>query len=259
MSKASDILDRMKNGEFIIGTHVNLSDISISELMGALGFEFVWIEGEHSHLDKQTILNHIIACKAANTAAFVRIPWNDPVLAKPVLEMGLDGIIFPFICTAEEAKAAVAACTYPPNGVRGYGPKRAGKYGTMSSSEYLADVDKSFLKIMQIEHVDAVNNLEKIIAVNGVDTIVVGPNDLSCSIGLTGQPRHPDVMALMDTIAKKCKAANMPFGVSMTYDKNSIADWIRRGVSWMAAGNDINYIAMAGKETIKTIREIKGS
>ena len=255
MSRASDLLQKMKK-ELVVGTHVNLADLSISEQMGALGFEFVWIEGEHSPLDKQTILGHIIGCAAGNTAAFVRIPWNDPVLAKPVLEMGPDGIVFPFIRTAEEARAAVAACTYPPKGIRGYGPRRANRYGTIPAAKYIAEVDDSILKIMQIEHIDAVTNLEEIMAVEGVDTIVVGPNDLSGSINLLSQVRHPDVMALMDTIAEKCKKANMPFGVSMPFDKANIADWIRRGVSWMAAGNDTSYIAKAGSETITTIREL---
>ena len=258
MSTASVLLNRMKKGELIAGTHVTLSDFSISEQMGLLGFEFVWIEGEHSPLDKQNILGHIIACKAGNTAAFVRIPWNDPVLAKPVLEMGPDGMIFPFVRTAEEARAAVAACRYPPKGIRGFGPRRANKYGTQPNAVYIEEVDSSILKIMQIEHIDAVNNLEEIIAVDGVDTIVVGPFDLSGSVDLLGQTRHPDVMALMDTIAEKCRAANMPFGISMPYDKNNITDWIRRGASWMAVGNDSSYIATAGSDTIKTIREIKG-
>ena len=255
MSRASELLARMRNKELIIGTHVNMADMSIAEQMGVIGFEFIWIEGEHSPLDKQIILGHVIAAKAGETAALVRIPWNDPVLAKPILEMGVDGIVFPFIRTAEEAEAAVAACRYPPEGIRGFGPRRANKYGTQPNDEYLAGVDDSILKIMQIEHIDAVNNLEEILAVDGVDTVVVGPNDLSGSIGLLGQTRHPDVMALMDQIGEKCNKAGIPFGVSMGgVDKATIADWIRRGITWIAAGNDTSYIAQAGSDTIKLIR-----
>ena len=257
MSKASELLRLMKNNELVVGTHVNMSDMSISEQMGVLGFEFVWIEGEHSPLDKQTILGHIIGCKAGGAAAFVRIPWNDPVLAKPILEMGPDGIVFPFIRTAEEARAAVAACQYPPKGIRGFGPRRANRYGTQPNDEYLAEVDSSILKIMQIEHVDAVNNLAEILAVPGVDTIVAGPNDLSGSIGLLGQTRHPEVLALLDKMAEECAKAGVPFGVSMGPDKASIADWMRRGVNWIAVGNDTSYIAQAGLETIRFLREMR--
>jgi len=257
MGKAQDLLAKMKNDPPVIGTHVNTSDISVAEQMGVLGFEFVWIEGEHSPLDKQSILGHMIACRAGNTAAFVRIPWNDPVLAKPILEMGPDGIVFPFICTAQEARAAVAACRYPPKGIRGYGPRRANRYGTVPNAEYIAGVDDSFLKIMQIEHIDAVNNLEEILAVEGVDTIVAGPNDLSGSLGLLGQTRHPDVLKPLDRIAEKCNKAGMPFGVSMGgVDKASISEWLRRGARWVSAGNETSFINQAGAETLKAIKEM---
>jgi len=256
MSRASELLKKMKNGPIAIGTHVNMADMSISEQMGVLGFEFVWIDGEHSPLDKQIILGHIIACKAGNTASFVRIAWNDPVLAKPILEMGPDAIIFPFIRTAEEARAAVAACKYPPAGTRGYGPRRANRYGTLPNEDYLSGVDASFLKIMQIEHIEAVDNLEGILAVEGVDTIVVGPNDLSGSLGLLGQTRHPEVMAQLDRIADKCNSAGIPFGVSMGVDEVSIADWLRRGAGWIGVGNDTGYIARAGTEAIMIVKEL---
>ncbi|MDR0294161.1 MAG: 4-hydroxy-3-methylbut-2-en-1-yl diphosphate synthase [Oscillospiraceae bacterium] len=256
MNKSTELLRRMKSNDLVIGTHVNLADLSIAEQMGVLGFDFVWIEGEHSPLDKQTILGHIIAARAGGAASFVRIPWNDPVLAKPILEMGPDGIIFPFIRTADEARAAVAACRYPPKGIRGFGPRRANSYGTQPAAEYLEGVDASFLRIMQIEHIDAVNNLAEILAVDGVDTIVVGPNDLSGSIGLLGQTRHPDVMALMDKIGEVCAAAKVPFGVSMGVDEVSLADWVRRGAAWIGAGNDVGYIAQAGSDAIKLIKSL---
>jgi len=257
MSKAAELLQKMKGGELVIGTHVNLTDLSVSEQMGVLGFEFVWIDGEHAPLDRENIFQHIIACKAGGAAAFVRIPWNDPVLVKPILEMGPDGVVFPFIRTAEEARAAVASATYPPKGIRGFGPRRANRYGTQPNDEYIRESETSILKIMQIEHIDAVNNLEEILAVDGVDTIVAGTNDLSGSLGLLGQTRHPEVLAQLDIIAEKCRKAGKPFGISMGYDENNIKDWIRRGCSWMASGNDVSYIAQAGLETIKFIKAVK--
>jgi len=247
----------MKNNPPVIGTHVQSAEISIAEQMGILGYEFVWIEGEHSPLDKQNIQVNMIACKAGNTAAFVRIPWNDPVLAKPILEMGPDGIVFPFISSAKEARAAVAACQYPPKGIRGFGPRRANGYGTMPNAEYLAGVDASFLKIMQIEHIDAVDNLEEILAVDGVDTVVAGPNDLSGSLGLLGQTRHPDVLKQFDRMAEKCNRAGVPFGVSTgMLDRVTITEWLNRGVGWISIGNEASFISQAGSETLKTVREM---
>jgi len=256
MYKSELLMQQMKEKKLIVGTHVTVTEPSITELMGNLGFDFVWIEGEHSPLDKQAIQNHIIAAKAGNTASFVRIPWNDPVLAKPILEMGPDGIIFPFIRTKEEAELAVASCRYPPKGIRGFGPRRANRYGTIPINEYINNVEKSFLIILQIEHIDAVNNLEEILSVEGIDTIVVGPNDLSGSIGLLGQTRHPEVMKLFDKIAEKSIKAGVPFGVSMGMDKESLREWVQRGVSWIGSGNESSYIVDAGGRILNFIRSL---
>ncbi|MCL2812990.1 MAG: aldolase/citrate lyase family protein [Oscillospiraceae bacterium] len=250
--------EKIAKGEPVIGAHVYLADSSVTEMLGIMGNEFLWIDWEHSALDKSQIQSHLIAAKAAGIAAFVRIPWNDHVLAKPVLEMGPDGIVFPMIKTAEEARNAVAACTYPPKGARGFGPRRAVRYGMMPGGEYFEQVDSSFWKIMQIEHVEAVINLDEILKVEGVDTIVVGPNDLSGSIGLLGQLRHPEVMKLFDEIAEKCNKAGKPFGTSIGWNKQNVEDWKRRGASWIACGSDTGYIFEAGLGTLNGVKEIFG-
>ena len=256
--KIGVINEKIARKEPVIGTHISLCDASVTEMLGDMGNEFVWIDWEHSALDRQHIQSHLIAARAGGMAAFVRVPWNDPVLVKPILEMGPDGIVFPMVRTVEEAKAAVAACTYPPKGIRGFGPRRANAYGMISGDEYLAKVDSSFWKIMQIEHIEAVKNLDEILKVEGVDTIVVGPNDLSGSIGLLGQTRHPDVMALLDEIAEKCNKANKPFGTSIGYNKLSVEDWKRRGTAWIACGGDAGYIFEAGLNTLNNVKNIFG-
>ncbi|MCL2664953.1 MAG: aldolase/citrate lyase family protein [Defluviitaleaceae bacterium] len=247
---------KLKYGTPIIGTHVSLAEHCITEVMGETGFEFVWIDWEHSAMDRRDVQNHLIAARAAGIAAFVRVPWNDPVLVKPILEMGPDGVVFPMIRTAEEARAAVASCLYPPKGIRGYGPRRANNYGAMSGDEYLRQVETSFWKIMQIEHVDAVKNLDEILTVDGVDTIVVGPNDLSGSAGLLTQTRHPEVLALLDEIAEKCRDHKKPFGVSLGFAKETIEDWKRRGCAWIACGGDTGYLYEGAVGTYKNVKEI---
>ena len=250
--------EKIARGETVIGAHISLADSCVTEMLGKMGNEFLWIDWEHSAMDRQHIQNHLIAAKAAGIAAFVRIPWNDHVLAKPVLEMGPDGIVFPMIRTVEEAKSAVAASTYPPKGARGFGPRRANHYGMMPTGEYLEQVDSSFWKIMQIEHVEAVKNLEWILEVEGVDTIVVGPNDLSGSIGLLGQTRHPEVMKLLDEIGEKCVRAGKPFGTSIGWHKQTVEDWKRRGVSWIACGGDTGFMFEAGMNTLNNVKDIFG-
>jgi 2-keto-3-deoxy-L-rhamnonate aldolase RhmA len=229
-------------GRLVVGTHVSLADPCITELLGDVGFDLLWIDTEHSPIDRSNLVLHLLAARAAGTAAFVRIPWNDPVLAKPVLEMGIDGIIFPMIRTQEEARQAVAACLYPPEGTRGYGPRRAIRYGLMDGAQYLRTASSGFWRIMQIEHVQAVENLDAILSVPGVDAIVVGPNDLSGSVGLLGQTAHPRVTELMDRIVQTALRRRVPVGTSIPDDPATIQQWIDRGAQWIVTGSDASYL-----------------
>ncbi len=254
MCKAQQIREKMKRGETVIGAHTFYLDPSITEALGLHGFEFVWIDGEHSAFDKGSTLGHIMAAAAADTASIVRVPWNDQVLVKPVLEMGPDGIIFPMVCTAKEAKEAVAACMYPPKGVRGFGPRRANKYGAVPNEEYLDCPEKGFLRIVQIEHVDAVHNLREILEVEGIDFPLVGPNDLSASIGHLGDTKHPEVRALCEEVVRICTEMGCPFGVSLgAGDREAIEYWLDKGVSFMGCGDDISYISAGCRATMEFV------
>ena len=126
-----------------------------------------------------------------------------------------DGELAALYGSAREARDAVACCTYPPRGIRGFGPRRAQKYGALDIEDYLAQSDESLLRILQIEHVDAVSDLDEIARVEGIDLLVVGPNDLSASYGLLGRTRDPEMMKIYDHIADVCKKCRMPFGVSL--------------------------------------------
>ena len=248
--------DRIAAGETLVGTGVFLTDPVISEQLGNLGFDFVWIDGEHTVFSNEQIRNHIMAAELAGMATFVRVPDHDPATVKPLLEVAPDAVIFPMVNTAEEARQVVAACLYPPKGVRGYGPLRAHRFGTVPNGEYVADVAGCFWRIMQIEHALAVENLEEILHVEGVDSIVVGPNDLSASIGHLGEYRHPDVMALMDRIGETCRRCGVPFGVSLGYDEQNIRDWVRRGASWIEVGADWGYLQMGAQKNLEDTRRL---
>jgi 2-dehydro-3-deoxyglucarate aldolase/4-hydroxy-2-oxoheptanedioate aldolase len=251
MSTLREIRAKIAAGELVVGSHVSLLDSGVSELLADVGYDFLWVDTEHSAIDKGQLQAHLIACRAGGAAAFVRIPWNDPVLAKPVLEMGPDGIVFPMVRTAEEAKAAVAACRYPPAGVRGFGPRRAVRWGTVPADRYIREADASIWKIVQIEHVDAVANLDAILAVEGVDAIVVGPNDLSGSVGLLGQTQHPEVVKLCDRIAEAAKRRGTPFGTSIGDDPAVVRAWIERGVDWIATGGDTGHLVAGARRALE--------
>ena len=191
--------------EPLIGTHVSSTDSGLVELLGIIGFDYIWIDMEHTGLDKKEVLSHIIAAQGSGAAALVRIPWNDPVLAKPILEMGPDAIVFPFIRSVQEAKQAIASCLYPPKGIRGYGPSRVSYLPREHS--YLESYEEELFKILQIEHIDAVNCLEEIVKLEGLDALVVGPMDLSASVGKLGQLHDPEVMAMFERIGEIANAA----------------------------------------------------
>ena len=207
--------EKLKTGKHLIGFEIDLADPCIAEMVGNLGFDYLWIDTEHEAMDYETVLMQIIACKAAGTASVVRIPFNESYLAKRVLEMGPDGIIFPMVNSAEEAEAAMEACIYPPDGKRGFGPRRCCQYGAENMANYIKESSDRMARFIQIENVAAVNDLERILRVPYIDGIIVGPCDLSGSIGHLNDLFHPDVLNLIDIIIRKCKEANIPVGVAV--------------------------------------------
>lgn len=255
MCQAERIRAKLRAGRLIVGGHTFLKDPAITEMLGFHGYEFVWIDGEHGAFNPETLLLHIVAADAAGTASFVRVAWNDPVVIKPVLDMGPDGLIAPMICTEEEARAFVRACSYPPEGVRGFGPRRACRYGAVDTPAYAREAQARMLRIPQIEHIEAVRNLAAIIAVRGIDLVIIGPNDLSASMGHLGDTRHPDMMPVYDEIAAVCVRAGMPFGVSLgPTDMVSADEWKKRGASLIGCGDDISFISIGARKTIAAIR-----
>lgn len=257
MFKAERLRQRFLNHELVVGGAVGLTDSASAEALGFMGADFVWIDGEHAPFDKETLLHHISAIDATGAASLVRVPWNDPVILKPVLEMGPDAILCPMVMNAEEAEAFVRACTYPPRGIRGYGPRRAVRYGAVSTEEYVATADQRMLRMVQIEHVDAVKHLEDICRVSGIDLLVIGPHDLSGSMGLLGQMRHPELLAMFDHIAKVCRKMNKPFGVAIGPHQPTIREWVERGICLLNCGNDIAFLTLAAGQTMNFARSLR--
>lgn len=226
-----------ERGDPAYGVHCVSADLAFYEIAGQAGCDFVWIDTEHAAITLPMVLSGIAATQSGGSAAIVRIAKNDPALAKPILEMGADGIIFPMINSPEEAERAVKACLYPPAGCRGFGPLRANQYGAVSPREYREEADKSIIKIIQIEHTDGVRALDEILEVKGIDLVVCGPMDLSASVNKLGMMKDPEVRALMDSIMYKCGAAGVPFGISVGYDLELRDYWKSKGASFLSMGN----------------------
>jgi len=236
------IFDRIQKGELVRGTHVFCGAPMLTEALGLCGFDAIWIDMEHTAIGKDQVLNNLIAARAGGAASFVRVAWNDFVLTKPIIDMGPDAIIFPYVRTAEEARFAVASCAYPPAGMRGYGPLRALDYGNISQIDYVDNRFRDMLRIIQVEHIDAVNCLEELVALEGIDGFIVGPNDLSGSMGHIGRPNHPDMMPIYDKIGKILKDSGKLFGVSMGFQDEIVAQWLERGINTLFCGTDVEYV-----------------
>ena len=255
MNKIDRLAKKIQNHELICGTHTFLGGAVITEMYGKLGFDAVWIDGEHGYLDRKEVLNALIGADTSDMVCFYRVPWNDFVQAKPFLDMGVHGIIFPMVNSAQEAEKAVAACRYPPKGNRGWGPRRASGYGQVSGQEYANNISKKIWCVIQIEHIEGVNNLDEILKVDGIDAIIIGPCDLSASLGVLPQIKHPLVIESIERTAKKCNEHRMLFGVSLAgNNREDIIRWRKLGASIIFLNDEANYIINGAGETLKILK-----
>ncbi|TVR66998.1 MAG: hypothetical protein EA427_15175 [Spirochaetaceae bacterium] len=252
------VLEKIGAGSVPVGTVINLRDPLVTEIVAAAGLDFVWIDLEHSSMANAEVDAHIVAARSRGIAPFVRLPWNDPVRVKPILEMGPAAVIFPFVNSGEEARAAVAACRYPPEGVRGFCPHRAIDFGAQPLEEYLEIARREPWVVVQIEHVEAVAHIDEICAVPGIGSILVGPFDLTMSLGKAGQMRDPEVVALLDTAGDAARRHNVPLGAfALSGDEEGIAAWLRRGASWLALDMEYAHITRGVRRSIETVERLR--
>ena len=244
-------LDRFKktiaSGKTAIGAVVSLDDYAVSECAGDCGLDFIWIDSEHGPLTLDAIKGHVTACRGTGCAPFVRVCANDPGILKPVLDLAPAGVIIPMVNSVEEAEAAVAACRYPPRGIRGCGVRRATRYGKDNLFDYFKIADSDPLVIVQIEHIDAVRKLDEILKVPGLDCICIGPCDLSGSMGILCQTEDAELNKVIDEICLKTKKAGKMLGTA----SGPLSRWQKRGVDWIALGSDWGFMAAGFRSLVK--------
>lgn len=257
MNEQGRIQRMFQEGRNIVGTHIRSQDPFMSEMLAKIGFDILWIENEHAGLDKYTTMLHIMAAQAGGAAAIVRVPWNDPVLVKPILEMGTDGIVFPMVSTADEARRAVAACCYPPRGVRGFGPLRANEYGLIGKDEYLKKADRQLFKLIQIEDIRGVENIEEIASVEGVDGLIVGQFDLTGTMEMLGEINHPKTLACIRKVFEAGHRHGIPCGMSSTPDPEQVRVWRELGADFIFSSTEYEWVKLAAEPALRAIRGTK--
>lgn len=255
MENAGKLRAKLERGQLCLGSAITSTDATLTEALCSVS-DFLWIDTEHNALSLEAVQAHLMATTGTDTAALVRVPWNDPVRIKPVLDIGADGIIVPLVRTAADVQLAVAACKYPPEGVRGFGPRRANGYGRRSGPEYCRFANDTLLIMVQIEHIEAVENLDAILAVPGLSGILLGPNDLAGSMGYMGQPDHPAVLRTLEQVVAATRRTQVFAGISAGGGPEVQAGWAQRGVQWLTVANDMSFLMTGARQMNAGIRDI---
>src|SRR5258706_13187710 len=161
MENAKKMREKIAKGQTCYGSYISSTDPVVTEALSSFN-DFFWIDAEHNALTLETIQLHLMATRGSDAAALVRVPWNDPVLIKPVLDIGAAGVIVPMIRTADDVRLAVAACRYPPEGIRGFGPRCPSNYARIGGPEFCRAANEAMITIVQVEDIEAVKNLDEI-------------------------------------------------------------------------------------------------
>lgn len=212
-----NLRQKLNSPQGAYGTFLNAGSIVVADVLSAVGYDCLMIDGEHSPVGYETAMALTIACQGRGTAALMRIADRDPALMKRALDLGVDGVMVPMVSSAEEARAAVASFRYPPEGIRGMaaGVVRASGYGHRVA-DYLATGRHEPILILQVETPGAVEAIDEIVAVDGVDMLFIGPFDLSANLGHLGQPDHPVARAAVAKVEQAAKRAGRWLGTIET-------------------------------------------
>ncbi|MBD3842543.1 MAG: 2,4-dihydroxyhept-2-ene-1,7-dioic acid aldolase [Campylobacterales bacterium] len=246
---------KLKNNELTIGSWIMMGNTMSVEVMALAGFDWLVIDIEHTSIDLETLQLLVTTIQANGMKALVRVSKNEEVIIKRVLDIGADGIVVPMVCSKEDAMQAVDYAKYPPVGKRGVGLYRATRYGT-TFEEYKKWVDEELVIIAQIEHIDAVKNIDEILEVEGIDGTIIGPYDLSGSMGYPGEFERDDVKEAVERVLGRCKQANIPSGFHVV-DTNpgKLQEKIAQGCTFLAYGIDYFFMRDAAMNGMKQLKE----
>ncbi len=242
---------RLRQQELLLGTMVTLPAPEVAEMLARCGFDWLFMDGEHAPL---SVLEwqRLVQAVGGRSASVLRVPSNSEVDIKKALDLGVDGIIVPMVNNVEQAQQAVSWSKYPPQGSRGVGLARAQGYG-LDFGDYIAGANDSTALIVQAEHVDAVNQIEAIAAVDGIDAIFIGPYDLSASMGKTGEVDDAEVVAAIDRVTAAARDNGLALGF-FGVDADSVQSWIDKGYHLICAGVDAGFVTAGASATLKQLR-----
>jgi len=248
--RAQIFKDRLRKRDRLTGILLSLPSPEIAEICAEAGFDWLFIDMEHGLLDSAAV-QRMIQAVAGRSACVVRVPANEPNAIAKALDFGADGLIFPHISRAEEARAAVSAARYSPEGIRSIGLARAQGYG-MRVADCLSRANKEIILIAQAEHIEAAENIDEIIAVDGLDAVFIGPFDLSASLGIPGQTADPRVQKAIARIRTACAGHGLPSGI-FCRDAAAARALAAEGFTLICAGADGLLLGTAARRMLDEI------
>lgn len=246
---------KLKNNDITIGSWITIGHTSVVDVLASAGFEWLVVDMEHTSIDLSTAHNLIATIQANGMKALVRVSKNEEVIIKRILDMGADGIVVPMVKSKADALEAIDYAKYPPVGKRGVGLFRAQKYG-LGFDEYKKWVNEELVIIAQIEHYEAVENIKDIITTDGIDGVIIGPYDLSGSMGYPGEYDRTDVKDSISKVLKVCKEHNVPSGFHVIEsDPKKLKERIEQGCTFLAYSLDFFFLGDSAREGMKKIKE----
>lgn len=234
-----------------LGSWIQIGHPACAEVLARAGFDWVCVDLEHGAIDLETTADIFRALGGFDCVAVARLPLNDPIWIHRTLDAGARGLIIPMVKTAAEAEAAVREAKYPPRGSRGFGYSRANLHGA-DFETYIASANDEIAMVMQIEHKDAIGNLDAILRVNGVDGVFIGPLDLSGSMGITGKLDHPQMVQALETYRAACRAHKKSAGLHIVRpDEAGIRRALEEGYTMLALGLDNVFMEQSARASLK--------
>jgi 2-keto-3-deoxy-L-rhamnonate aldolase RhmA len=242
MKTVNPVKKALSDRTITLGSWIQLGHPGIAEVLADTGFDWIAVDCEHTDIEIERFANIARGMYGRGPVPFARVKKNETMAIRQVLDAGAQGIIVPFVNTAEDARKAVAAAKYPPEGIRGFGFCRANDWGS-NFAEYVQHANHDVAVVVMIESKEAVENIKKILLVEGIDGVFVGPYDMSGSYGVIGQTSHPTLIEACDTVVKACKQAGKAAGLHVVLPSTSaIERAISDGFTFIALGMDTVFL-----------------
>lgn len=239
-------------GELQIGLWCSLCSPITAEIVCHSGFDWLLLDTEHSPNEVPDVLSQLQAVQTGSASPIVRPAWNDIVLIKRLLDIGAQSLLIPFVQTGDEARRAVEATRYPPGGIRGItGSGRASRYGRVTN--YLKNASQEICLLVQVETKSALDRIEEIASVDGIDGIFIGPNDLAASFGHIGNWAHPEVQSALEDAVRRLKKIGKPAGI-LTPNEEEAKRFIQWGYTFVAVGADLGLLARGADALAKRFK-----